>query len=343
MKRSLLALFLCSCATTGAVALDHAVMAYDRTVVDVVSKLLLLNIARAHRDMPVHFTTVSSIAATYNFQFNAGVGPAVTGEWGWLPTPALGGSTSENPTITITPMQGDEFTQRLLTPFTEEKVTILLQQGYDVDALLRLMGSEIHFNDGDKTALNRPSERDGYALFRQVVVHLSSIQDRNALHVDRIADKARVVIANYDPWTLSPAEREALLEEATRSRPNEVLIDVRPGHPGGEWPLHVSLRLRSFLGVLDFIGRGIAAEPEYDVAADARTPVISDNPARTLAVVEGAPSGSELVISLAGKDYALQPDHGYAWNKKAFSVLYQLFQMSVSPAPTPAPLITISK
>lgn len=52
-------------------ALDHAVMAYDQTTSDIQSQQLLLNIARAHQHQPLHFTGVSNIAATFNFQFNA--------------------------------------------------------------------------------------------------------------------------------------------------------------------------------------------------------------------------------------------------------------------------------
>ncbi len=38
----------------------------------------------------MHFTTVSSIAATYSVQFNAGVGPALTGDEGYLPMRFIG-------------------------------------------------------------------------------------------------------------------------------------------------------------------------------------------------------------------------------------------------------------
>jgi hypothetical protein len=74
--------------------------------------LLLLNIARSYRDEPMHFATVSSIAATYNVQSTVGVGPALTGDRGYLPMPFVGVSSAENSTLSLTPMQGEEFTQR---------------------------------------------------------------------------------------------------------------------------------------------------------------------------------------------------------------------------------------
>jgi hypothetical protein len=311
-----------------------------------------------------------------------------------LVLPSVGGSVEENPTISIAPMQGDEFTQRLLTPFPEQKLTLLLRQGYDVDALLRLMGSEIRItvdgvmNDGAEKIIthhNRPSDKTGYQTYRQVMAHLSSIQDRHALHVEPlhfqytwtvpeseispatfaetykdyalvhdIAKKTyavskrvngRVMMTNYDPSVLSNDELFRLHEEAEEAPPNDILVDIRAAYPGGEMPLHGRLRLRSFHEVLTFIGRGIAEELEFDVAADPRTPFIGENPVHALEIVESkrSPRGAGLIVTLDGKHYAVAPQAGYQWNQKAFSLLSQLFQMSVSSVPQAGPAITIAK
>jgi hypothetical protein len=168
------------------IALDHAVMAYDQTATEIQSKQLLLNIARAHQHQPLHFTGVSNIAATFNFQFNAGATPALTGEAGALMTPIFGGTVSENPTISIVPIEGEEFTRRLLTPFQENKLTMLLRQGADVDLILRLLAGELRIKENRQEHVlnNKPNDVDGYRKFRQAVTHLSSIQDRHTLFVE---------------------------------------------------------------------------------------------------------------------------------------------------------------
>jgi len=370
------------------IALDHAVVQYDTTTADSVSKQLLLNIARSRHDQPIHFTAVSSIAATYRFNVTAGLLPAATGDRGSLAVPTFGTIAEENPTISIAPMQGDEFTQRLLTPFPEQKLSLLLSQDYDVDSLLRLMASEVRLQDASGQIvdnLNRPSDREGYTVFRKVMAHLSSVQDRHALKVQlldfqitwtvpaatmtpeafgttykdysltfdaaksvyhvskRVGD--RVMICNYDPESLSSEERFKLHAEAESAPANDVLLDIRPGHPGGEYPMHGWLRLRSFHEILTFIGRGMAEEPEFDVAPDPRTPNITENPAHIIEVTESTspPPGHELSVQWQGKYYALGDETGYQWNKKAFSLLYQLFQMSVAPVGQTGPAITISK
>ncbi len=99
---------LCLAGCTSIVPLDHVVVAYDMTTAENVERQLLLNIARARNNQPIHFTAVSSIAATYRVTTSAGIGPALTGNSGGLVVPILGTSAESSPTISIAPMQGDE-------------------------------------------------------------------------------------------------------------------------------------------------------------------------------------------------------------------------------------------
>jgi hypothetical protein len=187
--RFTLAGVLCSLAVTGClspITLNRAVTAYDQAITDAISKQLLINIARAHQHQPIHFTSVSNIAATFDFRVSAGATPALTGESSRALMPIFGGSVAENPTISIVPIEGEEFTKRLLTPFQETKFFLLLRQRYDIDLLLRLMVQELRIKqNGQEVAyLNTPADRTGYEMFRRVVTHLSTIQDQNQLHAE---------------------------------------------------------------------------------------------------------------------------------------------------------------
>ena len=382
-----LASALCGCLSP--IELNRAVIAYDTAADDVLSRELLLNIARAHHNEPLHFTALSNIAATFNWGMTAGATPPLGGtEGGFALAPLFGTTWAENPTFSIAPIEGEGFTKRLLTPFPESILTLLLRQNADVDLVLRLMAGEYHTEVGGKkvTHANKPADKDGYTMFRRVVLHLSSIQDRNALHAEpmifdqewqipsasltpdtlqnlqkdfsvaydrrarayRIVKRTvgRIIVTNYDPERLANDERVRLHEEAEESLDDELVIDIRPGFPGGEYPLHGRFRLRSFYNVLTFIGRSMGEEPEYDVAKDPRTPTPTENPAFTIGLVESDSKipGASRAIRYAGHYYALRPETGYQWNKKAFLLLYQLFQMTVvKPAQSGAPTITIAK
>lgn len=136
--------FLSGCLSP--LTLNRAVIVYDDAVTKAESEQLLINIARAQHHEPIHFTRVPNIAATFDFRMNAGGTPALTGDSGGLLMPLFGGSIAENPTFTIIPIEGEEFTRRLLTPFHQSKLTLLLRQHFDVDLLLRMMAQEVHLH-----------------------------------------------------------------------------------------------------------------------------------------------------------------------------------------------------
>ena len=369
--------------------LTRAVVSYDEAITDSISKQLLLNIARAHHHQPVHFTGVSNVAATFDFRINAGATPALTGESGSTILPVFGGSVAENPTISIAPIDGEEFTRRLLTPFQETKFTLLLRQGGDIDLLLRLMAKELRVDDlGDDVAYrNSPTDKAGYEMFRKVVLHLSAIQDANRLYAESLLFErtwtipaesvtaegfkaleqdylvaydpqqktyrlrkpvsGRILITNYDPNTLPQEERVRLHEEAERGPMNDVSFDIRPGHYGGEWPMKGEFRLRSFNTMLNFLAQSVDEEPEYAVEKDSRTPPFMDNPVRTmdLLVQDSSPSESDLTVRSHDKYYSVNITGPLArWNREAFKLLYQLFQMTVTEVSrSGVPSITIAK
>jgi hypothetical protein len=187
--RSILLGIVCSLTVTGClspITLNRAVTTYDEAVTEAISKQLLINIARAHQHQPIHFTSVSNIAATFDFRVSAGATPALTGDASRGLMPIFGGSAAENPTISIVPIEGEEFTKRLLSPFQETKFLLILRQRYDIDLLLRLMAQELRITENGREVAyrNTPADRKGYEMFRRVVTHLSAIQDQNQLHAE---------------------------------------------------------------------------------------------------------------------------------------------------------------
>ena len=371
-----------------AVSLKQAVQSYNSATTDILAEQLLSNIVRVGRRQTAHFTGVTSIAATFNFTFNAGATPALTGDSGGMILPTFGGSASDNPTFSIVPIEGEDFSKRLLNPMEEGKLTLLLRQYTDIDLALRLMAGEVRIEESgqERSYRNRPSHGTGYRLFRRVVLHLSSIQDRNHLYVEPLtfvrewtlpvesvtaegfqalekeydvdydtANKAyrlrkqvqgRLMITNYDPDALTNEERINLNEEIEHNAPNEIAVDVRPGFPGGDYPIVGKFRLRSFMNVLGFLGRNLTDEPEYDVQPDPRTPPVRENPIHTMELTSSALPllTADQTAYLDGLYYALEPDAGYPWNRAAFQLLTTLYQMTVVDLPRfNTPAITISK
>ena len=380
------------------IAMHRAVLEYDRTVSYVEADLLLLNIARARHHRPVHFTAVSSVAATFDFRTSAGIrggfGPVADSRDRPINLD-YSVSVAENPTITIVPITGEEFTKRVLRPFDEDKFWFLVRQGYDINMVLRLMARGIAVDDerGPTVLFNAPSQGDGYLEFRRRLLHLAGLDAERKLfvgpiffeeshrvrtnrppnpdevvaalekgfrwegdgegkvHTVRRKAVGRMLIANYDPSLLSNDERRRLHEEAQRMPSDSILVDLIAGHPGGEYPLHGSILLRSMNSIIGFVATSIEEEVEMMVSPDPRTKTVVRNPARTLEIEESdsKPGDYEFSVSFDGRYYSIRKypvSQGMvpSWNQEAFAVLSNLFQMTVTDlSKYPTPAIAIAK
>ncbi len=405
MKWSFKLVFLClslACAfgvsgCLSPLATHRAVLEYDRTVSYVEADLLLLNIARARHHRPVHFTAVSSVAATFDFRTDAGI----RGGIGHAVDPSeypvgleYGMSVAENPTITIVPIAGEEFTRRILQPLDEGKLKSLVYQGYELNMLLRLMARGFSIEEGDHSRLliNRPSEGENFIGFRRRLLHLAGLEKERHLYIEpllfnntqtlfvrppdprEIVDATekgyrweadvktgmhtvwrptvgRLLISNYDSRRLSNEERQRLHLEALQYPESQVLIDIRPDYPGGDYPFHGTLILRSMNSIIGFIGRDFEEDREFAVEPDPRTHTPVRNPVYTLEIMESGakPDGIEFSVQFDGRYYSVKKypagqEAASNWNQEAFALLSYLFQMTltdVSKYPTPA--ITIQK
>jgi len=368
-------------------------MQYDEKIHRVEANMLLLNIARASQNIPIHFTTVPNIAATFDFRSTAGFGAQLfadptEGDQANFYNLNLAASVAESPTIFITPVQGEEFTKRLLTPMDESKFEFLVHQGVGPAVVLRMMARPIVIENSDKRIWlpNSPHHIESYKEFRRRILHLAALYEMGILDVgyldfeepwpmptnERISPKeisvafesgyqwantkqpqkallrkkvlGRLLIANYNPAELSNDERLALNRRAQEFPRDFILVDIRPDSPGGDYSLQGWIKLRSFKAVLEFLGRGISKEPEFDVTKDSRTGKVLRNPAKTLEIVESPHQPDTAAFTVEFNNQVFSIGSESQWNLEAFEVLSQLFQMTVTDvAKVPRPSITIAK
>ena len=370
------------------IAMHQAVLSYDQTVTQVSSEQLLLNIVRARFHRPVHFTTVSSVAATFDFRMTAGITPP-EGDSRGLVAPLFSTTVAENPTVTIIPMDGAEFEQRLLTPLEEQRFLALLELGGDLGMALRMMGSamRVETSTGMVVVKNDPGVPGEYEDYRRKSLHLSVLHRNHRLFIEPVMveqvwegimekgpspadvlqaldkgyrwrksgaerytlNRSRVLLCNYDV-ARHPDWRSEVFKDLLDWPPNEILVDIRPDYPGGEVPFQGRISLRSFNSVLQFLARGMSDRREYAVDQDPRTGLVQVNPPHTLEIVETSAVPPNAVFSIKYNDrvYSVEETpaaagEGANWNLKAFSMLYQLFQMTQKPVMAPVPGIAIAK
>ena len=124
------------------------------------------------------------------------------------------------------------------------------------------------------------------------------------------------------------------------------MVDIRPGHPGGEVPLFGAISLRSFLKMLWTVSNGIGGQQqnlELNVAPDPR-PIgsIGDNPRQTLTinVSDNAPPGDVVHAHYKSRYYWVNES---MWDWTAFMMLNTLFQFTVADVSDVGIPITIAK
>jgi len=172
----------------GPPVLERQVLGYDEVTRALDEKLLLLNIARVSNNEPVHFTSTSSIAATFNWTTTLSAGGEVAESKGTnFLSLNIGGSASENPTFSISPISGKEFTERVATPFQDTIFEFLIFQGGRIDQAMRLMagGIEVQTPDGRFVRFieNDPRRPKEYEEFRRIAAHLQWLNDNRQLFV----------------------------------------------------------------------------------------------------------------------------------------------------------------
>jgi hypothetical protein len=167
--------------------LEQQVLGYDEVAKTLDQKLLLLNIARVSYKETPHFTLISNIAATFNWTTTLAVGGQLQQKASNFFNFNIGGSASENPTFSISPLSGEEFTKRIATPFTDESFEFLVFQGGKINQVMRLMAAGIEVQESDGRFVrfieNDPRRPSEYREFRRIAARLQQLNDNRQLFV----------------------------------------------------------------------------------------------------------------------------------------------------------------
>jgi len=135
----LLLTMLAGCVNIGPGTVARDRFDYNTAIADSWKRQMLLNLIKIrYGDAPV-FLDVASITNQYSFESE------LRGTLGWSSPSSndqtLGGTGRyyDRPTITYTPLSGEKFARRLMKPVAPQKVMALVEGGYPIDLVFRLM------------------------------------------------------------------------------------------------------------------------------------------------------------------------------------------------------------
>jgi len=131
------AITLLSGCTVGPKLYESSFTQYNDTVRRTLDEQLLSNLVRMrYLESPI-FLQVSSVNASFSVGANAGIGGTFPSGSSNTGTADLGGSYSENPTISFSMPESRKYYGRLLAPISADQITSLVMAGFDSELVFR--------------------------------------------------------------------------------------------------------------------------------------------------------------------------------------------------------------
>lgn len=208
---------------------------YNESLQNSDKELLLLNIVRLRYSDPIYLLTVNNIISQINYSNTIGGGVAN----GWIPFPPTFASnanesltTSEGPTITYTPIQGDAFIRKMMTPIRLEIIYALITS-FDArfDCILRLLFNSVgpftNMPAGEVNDKQKLSKAKDFQVMASVLQHLAETSNLIIQH-DTVKKVFAIKLSIMHFDKLTPKERSIVTQLGLTKRTPSVWITLDP-------------------------------------------------------------------------------------------------------------------
>lgn len=183
-------------------ALKRTHPAYNRVIVDSVNEQMLQNLVRIrYRDVPF-FLEIGSVTASLSLEANAGVNAGINLGGNDTFSPGAGLTYSDNPTISFTPLQGENLLKSILSPLQLESLLVLTQSGWSISRVFGLCLEHINNIYNAPTASGpTPDHEPDYRDFNRLLFLLRNLQRNRLIEIGTSSsnDSSRIVIKFLRP------------------------------------------------------------------------------------------------------------------------------------------------
>jgi len=359
----LLAVFLLAgCASVGSRHVPQDRFGYNEALAESSRHQMLLNLVRLrYLEEPV-FLSVSSILTQYVYNVGASAGANifldnVTGDASSASAGANLGY-EERPTITYIPIEGREFSERMLSAIPSQTMFAASQQGWSVDVFMRIGISRIGAMENMSfEAIPAPGvidlpeqfhrEVDKLKEFQRVIQLLIVLADREAFEV-RIVEKegaktAFLLFAKSVPIGTQPLVTEfkavlGLSPHRNIFRITDHVTDIKEDE--------IVIQTRSLSAMMTFLAKGVQVPPEHLAdgwAIDYQIPA-SDMGGNNLIPFRMISSKTQPKNSFAAVrylDHWFYIDNKDIESKRALGLVIALFRVLAPSGGGAAPILTL--
>ena len=346
---AILPLSLISCANLGPTTLKSERSNYNLAVQRTNDEQLMLNLVRLkYRDTPF-FMEVSSVASQFSLSTSANASATlqdgVNGLFG------LGGSVgmTEKPTVTYSPLQGDQFIQRVLSPLPLQTLALLFHSGWSIERIFRLTFQRMnHLKNAPGASGPTPSIAPHYLKFASAVKHLRALQVRDAISLSYHEENGvpqLILHINEEDKNSEEAKQFALAVNVEPGKTRYVLA-FSPAYNRTD---QIRVVTRSLLGIMFYISQAVEVPREDILQGKVTKTKTAEGNAFDWKEITGDllrirstsdnPQTNSMVIFYRGTWFYI--DDSDLSSKSTFSLLAQIFSLQAGKIQDNAPLLTL--
>ena len=339
-------LFLTACSSFGPERVLPDRFNYNQAIGQSANEQMLLNLVRLrYRDVPV-FLEVSSVLSQYVFLGDihllgsAGTADGVGGR--------AGITYIDRPTITYSPLTGEDFAHQLLTPIPSETIFSLVQSGWPARQLM--MMSFDRLNHLENTSFGRPLTEDqikDLSIFQHTVELIVKLAKHHGIESqdgkEQDSDQ-RYLIFEQNP---NP-DLQALIDELKQ------ILNLEPQHflfritdrLIQRQPDEITIRVRSLLAMMGFLAHGVEVPADHmsDAFVESNAKLANtdlEDQLVPLKIHSSEEKPKNAFAAVEYQDYWFYIEHSDHASKQAFGLLTYLFLLQAPQPPVGAPLITV--
>ena len=130
--------------TFGPQALARTHPAYNEAIITSINEQMLQNLVRMRYRDVTFFLEIASVTTSLSLGANVGVNTDVNFGNGDTLSPSAGIAYSDKPTISYTPLQGEDLLKSILSPLQLEAILVLTQSGWNISRVFGLCFERIN-------------------------------------------------------------------------------------------------------------------------------------------------------------------------------------------------------
>ncbi|PIQ96647.1 MAG: hypothetical protein COV67_08380 [Nitrospinae bacterium CG11_big_fil_rev_8_21_14_0_20_56_8] len=341
--------FLSGCFGLGPETLQQERKSYNVAVQQTNDEQLLLNLVRLrYRDTPF-FMEVSSVATQFSVSTDlsgtANLSPTSPATWN------LKGGVGliEKPTVTYSPLIGEQFIQRFLSPVPLETLALLYHSGWRVDRVFRLCLQRMNRLRNAPSATgptpNKAPEYEGFKEAAQLLRHLQREDMLEVIHATH--QDLPALLVQIAPEAQNGLEAQQL--SGYLGTPPQTGNYIFSPNPLSNQPQHVRVETRSLMGIMFFLSQGVEIAEEDQKAG--KVTVTRDESGNIfdwkkvtgdlLRVRTSPVNPSSAAVSVRYRGHWFYIDDSDLNSKSSFTLLSQLFSLQSGKLNMQSPLLTL--